>query len=44
VRWQRRRERIARGHLEERVTGHGGDEFASLAVTFNEMAEQLESG
>ena len=33
---------IARGHLEERVPVHGRDEFASLALTFNEMAEQLE--
>ena len=33
---------IARGHLDERVPVHGRDEFASLAVIFNEMAEQLE--
>ena len=33
---------IAGGHLDERVPVHGHDEFASLAVTFNEMAEQLE--
>ena len=33
---------IARGQLGERVPVRGRDEFASLAVTFNEMAEQLE--
>ncbi|MGD0272826.1 MAG: diguanylate cyclase [Gaiellaceae bacterium] len=33
---------IARGHLGERVPVRGRDEFASLAVTFNEMAVQLE--
>lgn len=33
---------IARGQLGERVPVHGHDEFASLAVTFNEMAQQLE--
>ena len=34
---------IARGQLGERVPVHGRDEFASLAVTFNDMAEQLEA-
>jgi len=33
---------IARGQLAERVPVRGRDEFAGLAVTFNEMAEQLE--
>lgn len=34
---------IAHGHLRERVPVRGHDEFASLAVAFNEMAEQLEA-
>lgn len=34
---------IARGHLHNRVPVRGRDEFASLAVAFNEMAEQLEA-
>ncbi len=34
---------IARGHLRKRVPVRGHDEFASLAVAFNEMAEQLEA-
>lgn len=34
---------IARGHLHKRVPVRGRDEFASLAVAFNEMAEQLEA-
>jgi len=32
---------IARGHLHERVPVRGHDEFASLGVAFNDMAEQL---
>ena len=34
---------IARGHLRERVPVRGHDEFASLAVAFNDMTEQLEA-
>jgi diguanylate cyclase (GGDEF)-like protein len=34
---------IARGHLQKRVPVRGHDEFASLAVAFNDMAEQLEA-
>jgi diguanylate cyclase (GGDEF)-like protein len=34
---------ISRGHFGERVPVRGRDEFAGLAVTFNEMAEQLEA-
>jgi nitrogen fixation/metabolism regulation signal transduction histidine kinase len=34
---------IAQGNLSERVPVHGRDEFAGLAVAFNDMAEQLES-
>ena len=34
---------IARGHLHERVPVRGHDEFASLAVAFNDMTEQLEA-
>ncbi len=34
---------IARGQLHKRVPVRGRDEFASLAVAFNEMAEQLET-
>jgi len=34
---------IAHGHLRKRVPVRGHDEFASLAVAFNEMAEQLEA-
>jgi len=34
---------IARGHLHERVPVRGHDEFASLALAFNEMTEQLEA-
>jgi diguanylate cyclase (GGDEF)-like protein len=34
---------IARGHLRERVPVRGHDEFASLALAFNDMADQLEA-
>lgn len=34
---------IARGSLQERVPVRGHDEFASLAVAFNEMTEQLQA-
>jgi diguanylate cyclase (GGDEF)-like protein len=34
---------IARGNLHKRVPVRGRDEFASLAVAFNEMTEQLEA-
>ena len=33
---------IARGQLSERVPVRGRDEFANLALAFNQMAEQLE--
>ncbi|KGM10011.1 histidine kinase [Cellulomonas bogoriensis 69B4 = DSM 16987] len=34
-------ERLAEGNLEERMTVHGVDEMATLARSFNEMAESL---
>ena len=36
-------ERLAEGNLQTRVTVNGRDEVASLAVTFNQMAEQLQA-
>ncbi len=35
-------ERLADGHLTERMTVHGQDEMATLARSFNEMAESLQ--
>ncbi|GIG39658.1 MtrAB system histidine kinase MtrB [Cellulomonas phragmiteti] len=35
-------ERLADGHLSERMTVRGQDEMATLARTFNEMAESLQ--
>lgn len=35
-------ERLADGHLSERMTVRGRDEMATLARTFNEMAESLQ--
>ena len=35
-------ERLADGHLSERMPVHGQDEMASLARSFNEMAESLQ--
>ncbi|QCB93165.1 HAMP domain-containing histidine kinase [Cellulomonas shaoxiangyii] len=35
-------ERLADGHLSERMTVRGGDEMARLARSFNEMAEGLQ--
>ena len=35
-------ERLADGHLSERMSVHGQDEMATLARTFNEMAESLQ--
>ncbi|MBO0899891.1 HAMP domain-containing histidine kinase [Cellulomonas sp. zg-ZUI222] len=35
-------ERLADGHLSERMVVHGRDEMATLARTFNEMAESLQ--
>ena len=35
-------ERLADGHLTERMTVHGQDEMATLAGSFNEMAESLQ--
>lgn len=34
-------ERLADGHLDERLTVHGQDEMATLARSFNEMADSL---
>jgi len=36
-------EKLARGDLKARVAVHGRDEVATLAGTFNQMAEQLEA-
>lgn len=36
-------EQLAEGNLKTRVTVNGRDEVASLAVTFNQMAEQLQN-
>ncbi|HCX84550.1 MAG TPA: two-component sensor histidine kinase [Micrococcales bacterium] len=35
-------ERLAAGHLDERMTEHGRDELALLGRSFNEMAESLQ--
>ncbi|MBD7918036.1 HAMP domain-containing histidine kinase [Cellulomonas sp. Sa3CUA2] len=35
-------DRLADGHLSERMVVHGQDEMATLARTFNEMAESLQ--
>ena len=35
-------ERLADGHLSERMTVHGQDEMATLARTFNEMAASMQ--
>jgi two-component system sensor histidine kinase MtrB len=35
-------ERLADGHLSERIEVHGQDEMATLARSFNEMAESLQ--
>lgn len=35
-------QRISEGHYDERVQLHGSDELSQLAVSFNQMAEQLE--
>ena len=35
-------ERLANGHLDERMTERGRDELASLGRSFNEMAESLQ--
>jgi len=35
-------QRIAKGHYEERVQSGGSDELSQLAVSFNQMAAQLE--
>lgn len=34
---------LARGHLDERVDVHGGDEFAQVGHAFNAMASQLQA-
>lgn len=34
--------RIAEGNYEQRITAQGSDEFAQLAGSFNQMAEQLQ--
>ena len=36
-------ERLASGHLEERMSVRGEDDLARLATTFNEMADSLEA-
>jgi two-component system sensor histidine kinase MtrB len=35
-------ERLAAGHLDERMVAHGEDDLATLATSFNEMAEGLQ--
>ncbi|MGV1007415.1 MAG: MtrAB system histidine kinase MtrB [Dermatophilaceae bacterium] len=35
-------ERLASGHLDERMVAHGEDDLATLATSFNEMADGLE--
>ena len=35
-------ERLASGHLDERMVAHGEDDLATLATSFNEMADGLQ--
>src|SRR3546814_15807179 len=39
---RRTAERLASGHLEERMRVHGDDDIARLATSFNQMASRLQ--